>query len=340
VSAYQRLVSYIYLYDKGIKAKNSGFAKIECKNNLLRIKLNLKGAFQSDLEQWRVYLVSELNKELMGLYLGDIKCMGMNAEFQTMISSENIGGTGKNFDEIIGLMVISAANKKYATFWQDTILSVENFRRFEERVQGTNKIEYVEAVKKKKTEPILEDYLEAMSVAPVEEDSKLEVKDSQPDKENPQQPVIDNSSTMVKEVDAEVEVDEEISEKTVKNIRTESIEEYGLEENWCKLMEEYKQIHPFSDKDHIQCIRVELKDLKLLPKSQWILSSNSFVLHGYYNYQYLILGKMENRFILGVPGVFCNKEKLVANLFGFTEFKAAQLSDYKTGRFGYWYKYL
>lgn len=132
---------------------------------------------------------------------------------------------------------------------------------------------------------------------------------------------------------------EELVECEKENLRKNETEEINLNENWDKLISQFKIINSFSDKE-VECIRIELKDLKILPKSQWILSNNSFVLHGYYNYKYLILGKINNRFIIGVPGVFCNKEKLVAGIFGFNDFKPAQVSEYKTGRFGYWYKYL
>jgi len=318
VAGYQRLVSYIYLYDKGIKVKNSGFAKIECKDNILRIKMSLKGAFNSNYEQWKVYLLAEEKNELTGVYIGEIKGKGNSAEFQMFTSSENIGGTGKNFEELKGLSVISTGNKKYATFWKDTAVSIENFRVYGDEASAVE-TKYLDNVVNINSEVQKNQLLEAMSVEAAEEaNEKTEEYETLKEQEN---------------LGGMNEIQEKI-------LRQENFEESSLNENWNQFLEQYRQVHPFSERDNIQCIRIELKDLKILPRAQWFLSNNSFVLHGYYNYQYLILGKIDSKFILGVPGIFCNKEKLVANLFGFNDFKAAQASDYKTGRFGYWYKYI
>lgn len=345
---YQRLVSYIYLYDKGIKVKNSGFAKIECKDNILRIKMNLKGAFHNLYEQWKVYLLFEENREMVGIYVGDIKSKGTNAEFQMISAAEKIGGSTKSFDDLKGLAVISTNAKKYATFWKDTNITVENFRQYEGNTSSQQNDNLIKMNSAKDIE-----LLKAMSISSKEE-KNVEDKISESvviiEKQKPQVEVIETS---VEKEEIQKESESNFEEETIeqqisryeeniqeKNLQKEEIQEVNLNENWNIFLTQFKRIYPFSDKDEIQCIRIELKDLKILPKSQWILSSNSFVLHGYYNYQYLVLGKVNDQFILGIPGVYCNKEKLVAGLFGFNDFKPAQVSEHKMGRFGYWYRYL
>lgn len=350
MSEYERLVSYIYLYDKGIKVKNSGFAKIECKDNVLRIKMNLKGAFNNYYEQWKVYLLTEEYNEILGIYVGDIKGKGTSAEFQLFSPADSIGGTTKTFRELKGLAVISTGAKKYATFWKDTNLTIENFKNYEEKSPDKKYISF----EKKRTERDIQDiyqneYLKAMAVD-IKEENKTDVKKEEEKQEKIREETNTDIQEKNKEQNDDVQMDsqEETIEQQVryennikeKNLQKEDLQEKNLNENWEEFLTQYKRIHPFSDKEEIQCIRIELKDLRILPKSQWVLSSNSFVLHGFYNYQYLILGKVNNRFILGVPGVFCNKEKLVAGLFGFNDFKPAQSYEYKTGRFGYWYRYL
>ncbi len=55
---------------------------------------------------------------------------------------------------------------------------------------------------------------------------------------------------------------------------------------------------------------------------------NSFLLHGYYNYRHIILGKFktgdEDRYYLGVPGVYDDWEKMAAEMFGFEAFEGKQ----------------
>ncbi len=88
--------------------------------------------------------------------------------------------------------------------------------------------------------------------------------------------------------------------------------------------------------------RITVNDIKKLPKEYWYLCNNSFLLHGYFNYHYLILkrirGKNE-RLYIGVPGIYERPEKVMANVFGFREFEQAdQEEKKKTGNaaFGYW----
>ncbi|KAB1436575.1 DUF6128 domain-containing protein [Candidatus Galacturonibacter soehngenii] len=343
MSEYQRFVSYIYLYDRGIKVKNSGFAKIECKDNILRIKMNLKGVFNNIYEKWTVYLLVEENQEMLGIYTGDLKGKGNSAEFQVVCSAENLNKTTKSFQDVKGLAVISSGNKKYATFWKETNITIESFREYtEEKDKNQKRILNFRTEKKQENK-----YLEAMSV---EKEAKEKEEKSVKKSEETKVPEKKLEKVLTTEVVDMVEKPEENHSQSNLTIEeAQKISEFepepkielevNLNENWNKLIQQYKSLNPFSDQD-IECIRIELKDLKILPKSQWGLSSNSFVLHGFYNYQYLILGRIKERFIIGVPGIYCNKEKLVAGLFGFNDFRPAQVSEYKTGRFGYWYKYL
>ena len=42
---FQRLISYIYTYEGGIKGKNIGFAKLEVRGSQCRITVNVKKIF-------------------------------------------------------------------------------------------------------------------------------------------------------------------------------------------------------------------------------------------------------------------------------------------------------
>ncbi|MCH5281764.1 MAG: hypothetical protein J1E61_09865 [Lachnospiraceae bacterium] len=65
---------------------------------------------------------------------------------------------------------------------------------------------------------------------------------------------------------------------------------------------------------------------------------NSFLLHGYYNYGHVILDETEEAPRLGVPGNYYEREQLVAQMFGFPDFEAAQdVEKVTNGTFGYFY---
>ena len=84
-------------------------------------------------------------------------------------------------------------------------------------------------------------------------------------------------------------------------------------------------------KDGACALKIELSDLRELPKKYWYLGNNSFLLHGFFNYHHLLFGKMsDGRWFLGVPGVYERQERIMAAFFGF----AGYLSD------GVWYHIL
>lgn len=93
--------------------------------------------------------------------------------------------------------------------------------------------------------------------------------------------------------------------------------------------------------------KIQRSELSCLPRRYWNIANNSFLLHGYYNYNHLLLVKEDGHYWLGVPGIYDPKESRAAELFGFSQFTDSynkQLSltedernDY--GRFGYWCRY-
>lgn len=103
----------------------------------------------------------------------------------------------------------------------------------------------------------------------------------------------------------------------------------------------YPRIYPFEDNEIQFCVKIEPKDIGLLPKDMWVFSNNSFLMHGFYCYHHLIFAKLKNRYgcqyILGIPGLYHNREQFMAKMFGFEDFKSIRKRDLKQGDFGYWY---
>ena len=107
----------------------------------------------------------------------------------------------------------------------------------------------------------------------------------------------------------------------------------GLKEDkWEQILSTYDQIHPYGDERVY--VKLEPKDFVILQAQYQQLVNNSFLLHGFYNYRYVILGK-ENDYYLGVQGVFYEREKMVALMFGFEAFEC-QGGEAKPGEFGYY----
>ena len=144
-------------------------------------------------------------------------------------------------------------------------------------------------------------------------------------------PIADNK--MVKNVGAVEKVNRMSNKVILKNT-----EPMRLEENkWQQLSSIYPHIKPFhDDRDYIS---IGPADFVVLPEKYYRTVNNSFLLHGYYNYEHLILAKMQRRgetvYYIGVPGNFYEREKQVAIMFGFESFECME-EPAKQGDFGYY----
>ena len=102
-------------------------------------------------------------------------------------------------------------------------------------------------------------------------------------------------------------------------------------------------IDAFEDDYFYDCVEVTPELLKQLPIEDDAVVNNSFLVHGYYNFKHILFGKVcENdnntRYFIGVPGMYCNRERFMALMFGFCNFKKSHRSDYSNPYFGYWYQ--
>jgi hypothetical protein len=105
--------------------------------------------------------------------------------------------------------------------------------------------------------------------------------------------------------------------------------------------EHFTRIYPFEDNEIIFCVKMEPKDIGMLPKETWSLSNNSFLMHGFYCYHHLIFAKRKDRYgsqyIIGIPGIYHERERFMAKMFGFESFKSIRRRELQQGDFGYWY---
>ena len=141
-----------------------------------------------------------------------------------------------------------------------------------------------------------------------------------------------NKHSDIKIIKSDLENKEQLS--TINNSKKRSKVETSplYESKWEQLLSAYEQIHPYGD-NRIY-IKLEPKDFIVLRSNYQHLVNNSFLLHGFYNYRYVILGK-EKEYYIGVPGVFYEREKMVALMFGFEAFEC-EGGEAEEGKFGYY----
>ena len=86
--------------------------------------------------------------------------------------------------------------------------------------------------------------------------------------------------------------------------------------------------------------QISVDQLKALSPEARGLSDNQFLAKGYAIYHHLLAGKViyggEERYCVGVPGIYENRERYMAQLYQFPIFLSLTENRIKTGGFGYW----
>jgi hypothetical protein len=94
--------------------------------------------------------------------------------------------------------------------------------------------------------------------------------------------------------------------------------------------------------------KIQRSDLSTLPRRYWNIANNSFLMHGYHNYNHLMLVEENGHFWIGVPGLYTTREARAAELFGFPQFTQSHVEQMELDteekdtaeNFGYWCRYM
>ncbi len=364
VTDYKRMVSYMYQYENGIKKKNIGFAKIEVKDGQCRFTLHMQLLGQLD-SIFPTYLIERTTDGMELVYLGDSILKNQVMDSKLSAREGNIMGTGHSLADMGGMLLFLNDNIFIATEWDDKPILLK------EVLQAMKPKEEKEAEMTLEEELLIPKYklprgykiLERMQGEKKTAEVKTSVKEAEAasasneatiEKEEPILKVTREAGGQIAEL---LESLQNMMSDAVRNEPPVKEEEIIVSGEWDmqsaqrqeeqeptvikEIFENNPRIYPFEDNEILICAKIEPKDIGLLPKELWTLSNNSFLMHGYYCYHHLIIAKMKDRygcrFILGVPGIYHNRERFMAKMFGFDAFKPIRKRELRQGDFGYWY---
>lgn len=373
MSNYRRLISYIYEYEGKTKGRNVGFAKLEARGGQCRINVNVKKIFTNG--DAGIYLLSSGGE----IPLGKLFLRGGNGEFRTSVQVDNVEGSGCEMDSCYGLAIHEPKDdwRTYRTIWEDEVTCAAEIELskaapesepavMEEAEKAVVEIEKElareegadgDVLGEKKTEET-----ESRAILePSEADQpQLDQPAHQPAAEQPESAQIGSQPVLeaVQAVSTKeggwtgIGVSSEKSELPyipqagnpgeLEELRLIEEPEENAVQMWSRFEKMYPKIQAFDSEHGCEILVIKPQDIGLLPRETWVYGNNSFLLHGYYNYRYLILARLENprgkpRHLLGVPGHYYSNEKYMANMFGFPHFVLSKKQPSGDGRFGYWY---
>ena len=321
----KRFIRYLYEYEGNQKKRNVGFVKVEQDGKETTISVHGKGLCGKSNENISCYLIkldSEMGNILFvpagEIQIGMISCGGCFCYTEELIGAgygkpeQSVGQTCEKKDDICGLGLGDPKEAFYVALWNEEMygdLDIARAKIFQEfdsdKTAGESKS--IKSIDEKEAEV-------ETQFGDDEETENLE--EEQPEKK--EQETVEESSEK-----KEQETVEEFSEKKdlKKNDRDIDLQNFRR-----------------------QIMKFQRGEISILPRCEWKLANNNFLLHGYYNYRHLVLIDEGNQLKLGVPGIYHEREARAAATFGFPEFIAeadvnvtlAPQERNENQQFGYW----
>ena len=316
---YDKQIRYLEYLENGEKIRSAGFVKIEVIEKVCNIQISVTGLHPSESCTREVHLLGMQDQGVLGSITflsgkGSLGCRHIPADKLC----EKIG-----YEELRSIRISLGKNRELVCRWRederqiDLSKSIEQSKQIPQSkpIEQSGPVEQEEAVKPTESQVIAaeETFLSSIersgSESPVTKPSVLESPETEPPSEPPSEPQRPTGPSMPPRLS---------------------------EDKWKQLADIYPHISPFHDeRDYLS---IGPNDFVVLPKKHYRLISNSFLLHGFYNYGHLILARTvkrgEEMFYLGVPGNFFEREKQVAIMFGFESFECKK-EPAMDGDFGY-----
>ena len=118
MAEYRRLISYIYEYEGKTKGRNVGFVKLEARNGMCRLNVNVKKIYMGGGDMG-VYLLTGRQE----IFLGNIFLRNGSGEFRAMVQVADVEQSGERMDECYGLTIHEKDDdwRTYTTIWEDAV---------------------------------------------------------------------------------------------------------------------------------------------------------------------------------------------------------------------------
>ena len=311
----KRFIRYLYEYEGNQKKRNVGFVKVEQDGKETTISVHGKGLCGKSNENISCYLIkldSETGNILFvpagEIQIGMISCGGCFCYTEELIradygkTEQSVGQTCEKKDDICGLGLGDPKEAFYVALWNEEMygdLDIARAKVFQE-FDSDKTAEESKSIKNI-------DEKEAEVETQFGDDEETEnLEEEQPEKKD--QETVEESSEK-----KEQETVEEFPEKKDQETVEESSEKKDLKKNDRDIdLQNFRR----------QIMKIQRGEISILPRCEWKLANNNFLLHGYYNYRHLVLIDEGNQLKLGVPGIYHEREARAAATFGFPEFIA------------------
>ena len=294
----KRFIRYLYEYEGNQKKRNVGFVKVEQDGKETTISVHGKGLCGKSNENISCYLIkldSETGNILFvptgEIQIGVISCGGSFCYTEELIragsgkTEQSVGQSCEKKDDICGLGLGDPKETFYVALWNEEMYGDLDIAKAVVEVEKCGETETARTGEK--------------LTAEVENVEKAEPQENQDTKMAAEFHENEDGKMKVEPQQVEDQEQEDIAEVQRENDSTDKAED-----------------------SRRQIMKIQRGEISILPRCEWKLANNNFLLHGYYNYRHLVLIDEGNQLKLGVPGIYHEREARAAATFGFPEFIA------------------
>lgn len=317
---FKKKIAYFDYYESGEKKRSCGHTKLLIKDERVTIEIHVKDVGAKESCMCDILAVGQKESRI-GRFVMDRGTGYYNAHYQR----DDLDGEGLSLFETAGLKIRISEDKYCQTAWEWGKLSESKTQQIARENVGELPAAQARAALETETEQEEVVTLAADSEEAKSEDKTVEKEESAQETEEKTEPA---------EEEKELKTEELLGERL-------------YEDKWQQLCSTYPVCHPFGDAE--EYIAIAPKDFVVLRKEYQNLVSNSFLMHSFYNYHHVILGKMEKNdeiYYIGAPGNYFDRDRKVAVMFGFEGFARSETgnkqrnenSGVTCGDFGYYMK--
>ena len=309
-------IFYLYEYENNKRKRNVGFIKIARRYQTCILQIHIRGISTGNGASLELYAFYRDGNAMTGTQIATLTCFGKTVSERLPVSERSFP-EGRPLSEMDGFL-IKLPGDKPAVFWMASAFFFPvDISQLRPPVAPEEEPETIPA-------PAPEEEPETIP-APAPEEEPETVSAPAPDNVEAEDP--GNTEAPVPESNRESSESSSVFSDGISGQERESAAE-------TKKYREGKK----------KARKIQRSDISVLPRRFWFLANNSFLLHGYHNYNHLLLAEEDGRLWLGVPGIYDPREAKVADLFGFPQFtreyadclelEPEECSD--NADFGYW----
>jgi hypothetical protein len=365
LAGYRRFIAYVYDYENGKKGSNCGFIKVEVKDQQCSVEVHLHCQGLPEDIGCKVYGFTRKDGLINGILLDNCETEKEVVECLITTDAMNMNSSGVSIGKMGGMIIVTDTGGFFGTEWDDQPIRPENFRELkpipaaEKNAQSpdvpANETSKNSSASNMPNADLIIDRSSDMANSPATATiQEFSIPDEAADNAqtivyNPNENNIEAAVPTVPSKSMEASLPDNISENT--DTPTFTPHDESEQESASPIVSEKIKsqasvtpkpaatFSPFSDGELAAAWKIHLNDLKRFPRHYCALRNNRFLQYGHYNFGYLLLGQRNNgQYILGVPGVYNQQERFMANMFGFPYFKESSYIEIPKMRGGYWYR--